>query len=191
MTERKKLAVLISGRGSNMESILRASRSAAYPAEIALVISDNADAKGLETASEAFIKALAFERRDFADKNAHEMAISAAIDHADADLICLAGFMRILSPNFVDKYEGRLINIHPSLLPKYKGLDTHQRALDAGDQTHGCTVHYVNSEMDGGEIIAQSKVPILPGDDASTLAARVLIEEHNLYPRVIEDLAKR
>jgi len=187
---RKKLAVLISGRGSNMEAILASSRYKEFPAKIAIVISDTPDAKGLETAIKSGIEARSFERSKFKDKASHEAAIMQAIDASGADLICLAGYMRILSAEFTKAYEGRLINIHPSLLPKYKGLDTHQRAIDAGEAEHGCTVHYVNSEMDGGEIIAQAKIAVRPDDTAETLAARVLIDEHKLYSKVIADLAK-
>jgi len=173
-----------------MEAILVASKEADYPAEIVLVISDNNNAKGLATAADAGIRALAFDRRAYDTRADHEAAIAMAIDEAHADLVCLAGYMRILSADFTNRFEGRLINIHPSLLPKFKGLDTHQRALDAGESEHGCTVHYVNSEMDGGEIIAQAKVDILPDDTADTLQARVLVEEHKLYPKVIRNLAK-
>lgn len=174
-----------------MEAILKSTKDSKYPAEICLVLSDNADAKGLETAKNAGIEARTFERSDFETRQAHESAIIEVINNSNADIICLAGYMRILSADFTKTYEGRLINIHPSLLPKYKGLDTHQRAIDAGDKEHGCTVHYVNSEMDGGKIIAQAKVPVLEGDTADTLSARVLIEEHKLYSKVIADLAKR
>ena len=187
---RKKLAVLISGRGSNMEAILAATHEPEYPATISIVISDNADAVGIETARKANIEAKAFQRSDYSSRAEHEKAIMQAIDDAGAELICLAGYMRILSAGFADKYQGRLINIHPSLLPKYKGLDTHQRALDAGETEHGCTVHFVNSEMDGGKIIAQAKVPVFKDDTADTLSARVLVEEHKLYSKVIADLAK-
>ena len=190
MISRKKLAVLISGRGSNMEAILNATKQANYPAEICIVISDNLDSTGLTTASNAGIEAKGFARDHYQSRAEHEAAISDAIHAAKADIICLAGYMRILSADFTKAHEGRLINIHPSLLPKYKGLDTHQRALDAGDTEHGCTVHYVNSEMDGGKVIAQAKVPVLDGDTADSLAARVLVEEHKLYPKVIHDLAK-
>ena len=187
---RKKLAVLISGRGSNMEAILASTRNKDFPAKIVIVISDNADAIGLETAIKSGIEARKFERKDYSDKASHEAAIMKAIDQSGADIICLAGYMRILSADFTKAYEGRLINIHPSLLPKFKGLNTHQRALDAGESEHGCTVHFVNSEMDGGEIIAQAKVPVLENDTADTLAARVLVEEHKLYSNVIAELAK-
>lgn len=173
-----------------MEAILASTRMPDYPAEICLVLSDNPEAAGLETARSADIEALAFAREYYASRSEHEAAIMKAIDASKADLVCLAGYMRILSADFTKAYERRLINIHPSLLPKYKGLNTHQRALDAGDKEHGCTVHFVNSEMDGGEIIAQAKVSVLENDTADTLADRVLIEEHKLYSNVIAKLAK-
>lgn len=190
LDKRAKLAVLISGRGSNMASILEASKSPDYPAVISLVLSDNEEAGGLATALEHDIDAFAITRSDYETKAAHEAAIRSVIDEAGVDLICLAGFMRILSAEFVQAYNGRLINIHPSLLPKYKGLDTHARAIAAGETEHGCTVHYVNAEMDGGEIIEQAVVSILPDDTSDTLAARVLIEEHKLYPKVIGTLMR-
>ncbi len=186
-----RLAVLISGRGSNMAAILEASKANEYPAEIVLVLSDHPDAAGLLTARENGIPAIAIPRKDFDSKAEHEVAIRDTIDKADTDLICLAGFMRILSAEFVQTYEGRLINIHPSLLPKYKGLDTHARAIAAGDTEHGCTVHFVNAEMDGGEIIEQARVSISPDDTPDTLADKVLVEEHKLYPKVVADLAKK
>lgn len=185
---RKRLAVLLSGRGSNMAAILEATRDPAYPAEIVLVISDHENAGGLETALEADIPAFGFERQDYPTKNAHEKAIIEALLDHDIDLICLAGYMRLLSHDFTQQFSGKLINIHPSLLPLHKGLDTHARALAAGDREHGCTVHHVNAEMDGGEIIAQARVPVLDGDTAETLAARVLVEEHKLYPEVVRTL---
>ncbi len=188
---RKKLAVLISGRGSNMEAILNATRFKDYPAKICIVISDNPEAKGLETAIKSGIEARSFKRNDYQDKASHERAIMEAINASGADLICLAGYMRILSSDFTDTYDGRLINIHPSLLPKFKGLNTHQRAIAAGEKEHGCTVHYVNSQMDGGKIISQAVVPVLEDDTADTLASRVLIEEHKLYQEVIRNLAKQ
>lgn len=188
---RKKLAVLISGRGSNMEAILNATRFKDYPAKICIVISDNPEAKGLETAIKSGIEARSFKRNDYQDKASHERAIMEAINASGADLICLAGYMRILSSDFTDTYDGRLINIHPSLLPKFKGLNTHQRAITAGEKEHGCTVHYVNSQMDGGKIISQAVVPVLEDDTADTLASRVLIEEHKLYQEVIRNLAKQ
>lgn len=173
-----------------MEAILAATRSPDYPAEIAIVISDNPDATGLRTAETKGILAKGFARHDYATRIDHEAAIMSAISDAGAELVCLAGYMRILSSDFTNKFEGRLINIHPSLLPKYKGLDTHQRALDAGDSEHGCTVHFVNSEMDGGKIIAQASVPVFDDETVESLTGRVLIEEHKLYPKVIADLAK-
>lgn len=188
---RKKLAVLISGRGSNMEAILNATRFKDYPAKICIVISDNPEAKGLETAIKSGIEARSFKRNDYQDKASHERAIMEAINASGADLICLAGYMRILSSDFTDTYDGRLINIHPSLLPKFKGLNTHQRAIAAGEKEHGCTVHYVNSQMDGGKIISQAVIPVLEDDTADTLASRVLIEEHKLYQEVIRNLAKQ
>ena len=190
MSVRKQLAVFISGRGSNMTAILAATQSPDFPAEIALVISDNADAGGLETAHEHGIKAIAVERSDFNSKQEHETAIIQAIEAQQIDLLCLAGYMRLLSADFVKRFEGKLINIHPSLLPKFKGLDTHARAIEAGEPQHGCTVHHVNAEMDGGEIIAQASVPVLEADTPEILAARVLAEEHKLYPQVIAELCK-
>ena len=189
MVERKKLAVLISGRGSNMEAIYNATCTQGYPAEICIVISDNEDAGGLDFARSNEIKAAAFERKAFEDRNEHEQAICEAIDASGADIVVLAGYMRILSKPFVERYEGRLLNIHPSLLPAYKGLDTHGRVLEDGAKIHGCTVHFVNSEMDGGAIIAQAAVPVLSGDTESDLATRVLKCEHQLYSRVISLLA--
>ena len=188
MRKRKKLAVLISGRGSNMEAILKASLNHDYPAEIAVVISDNEATAGLGIAIENDIPAFSFKRTDHASKQEHEAIIGETIVKHDVDLVCLAGFMRILSATFVNSFSGRLINIHPSLLPKYKGLDTHARVLAAGDPEHGCTVHYVSEEMDGGEIIAQTRIPVLNGDSPAVLAKRVLVEEHLLYPNVIAQL---
>ena len=188
MEKRKKLAVLISGRGSNMKAILAATKNPDYPAEIAVVISDHSTAQGLETARENSIPAIAVERKDYTSKVVHEAAVCDVIEQHNADLICLAGYMRLLSANFVNRFDGKLINIHPSLLPKFKGLDTHARAIEAGETEHGCTVHYVSEEMDGGEIIAQATVPVFSDDTEETLAARVLVEEHKLYPQAIADL---
>ena len=173
-----------------MEAILKASQAEDYPASIALVVSDQADALGLQTALDANIPAFAFERKEFASKAQHEAAIVEVISAHDIDLICLAGYMRLLSAEFTERYNGKLINIHPSLLPKHKGLDTHARAIAARDTKHGCTVHYVSEEMDGGEIIAQAEVSILPDDTPDALAARVLVEEHKLYPSTISKLCQ-
>lgn len=188
--DRKRLAVLISGRGSNMEAILRASQASDYPAEIALVLSDNPDAAGLRTAREAGIEAIAFPRSDFKDKASHELAICEKIELSEVDLICLAGYMRLLSETFTSRFEGKLINIHPSLLPKYKGLNTHARVIEAGDKLHGCTIHYVNAEMDGGEVIAQARIPVYEDDTPDTLEERVLVQEHKLYPKTVRSLCK-
>ena len=185
---RKRLAILLSGRGSNMESVLKATKEEGFPASIVLIVSDNPEAQGLETAKTAGIEAIAIQRSDFDSKSDFENAIAEKIEAEEIDLICLAGFMRLLSADFTDRFEGKLINIHPSLLPKHKGQDTHRRAIEAGDTVHGCSIHYVNSEMDGGEIIAQRQVEILPSDTPDSLAARVLVEEHKLYPEVIRSL---
>lgn len=183
---RLNLAILISGRGSNMEALLSAAEDPAYPAKPVLVASNRPDAKGLETAAAAGIPTLAIDHKLYGkDREAFERALDAALTEAGTQIIALAGFMRVLTPWFVTRWEGRMINIHPSLLPKYKGLDTHQRAIDAGDAEAGCTVHWVSAGVDEGEIIAQAAVPILPGDTTDTLAARTLPEEHRLYPRAL------
>ena len=181
-----RLAVLISGRGSNMEALLSAAADPAYPAKPVLVASNRPDAKGLETAAAAGIATLAIDHKLYGkDREAFERALDKALTDAGTEIIALAGFMRVLTPWFVARWEGRMINIHPSLLPKYKGLDTHQRAIDAGDAEAGCTVHWVSAGVDEGEIIAQASIPILPGDTAESLAHRLLPEEHKLYPRAL------
>lgn len=183
---RLKLAILISGRGSNMEALLKAAADPAYPAEPVLVASNRPDAKGLETAAHAGIPTLAIDHKLYGkDREAFERELDKALTAAGIEIIALAGFMRVLTPWFVTRWEGRMINIHPSLLPKYKGLDTHQRAIDAGDAEAGCTVHWVSAGVDEGEIIAQAAIPILPGDTADSLAHRLLPEEHKLYPRAL------
>ena len=183
---RLNLAILISGRGSNMEALLSAAEDPAYPAKPVLVASNRPDAKGLETAAASGIPTLAIDHKLYGkDREAFERALDKALNEAGTEIIALAGFMRVLTPWFVTRWEGRMINIHPSLLPKYKGLDTHQRAIDAGDAEAGCSVHWVSAGVDEGEIIAQAAVPILPGDTADTLAARTLPEEHKLYPRAL------
>ena len=178
---RLKLAILISGRGSNMEAILEAARDPAYPAQPVLVLSNRPDAKGLETATAAGIAHKTYGK----DREAFERAMHEQLTEAGVEIIALAGFMRVLTPWFVNKWQGRMVNIHPSLLPKYKGLDTHQRALDAGDTEAGCTVHWVSPGVDDGEIIQQASLPILPGDTADSLAARLLPVEHRLYPEAL------
>ena len=183
---RLKLAILISGRGSNMEAILEAARDPAYPAQPVLVLSNRPDAKGLETAAAAGIATAAIDHKTYGkDREAFERAMHEQLTEAGVEIIALAGFMRVLTPWFVNKWQGRMVNIHPSLLPKYKGLDTHQRALDAGDTEAGCTVHWVSPGVDDGEIIQQASLPILPGDTADSLAARLLPVEHRLYPEAL------
>lgn len=186
MTRRIETAVLISGRGSNMAALLAAAQAFDYPARIAVVISDRADAGGLETARAAGVEALAIDAKA-AGRAGFEAAVDAALSARGVELICLAGFMRLLSPGFCARW--RALNIHPSLLPAYKGLDTHGRALSDGAREHGCTVHWVTPELDSGEIVAQARVPVLPGDDAAGLAARVLVEEHELYPKALRKVA--
>ena len=183
---RLRLAILISGRGSNMEAILDAAQDPAYPAKPVLVLSNRPGARGLETAARAGIPAAAIDHTSYGkDREAFERAMQDQLTEAGVEIIALAGFMRVLTPWFVDKWQGRMVNIHPSLLPKYKGLDTHQRALDAGDTEAGCTVHWVSPGVDDGEIIQQGSLPILPGDTADSLAARLLPVEHQLYPEAL------
>ena len=183
---RLRLAILISGRGSNMEAILDAAQDPAYPAKPVLVLSNRPDAKGLETARADGIATAAIDHKTYGkDREAFERAMHEQLTEAGVEIIALAGFMRVLTPWFVNKWQGRMVNIHPSLLPKYKGLDTHQRALDAGDTEAGCTVHWVSPGVDDGEIIQQASLPILPGDTADSLAARLLPVEHQLYPEAL------
>jgi phosphoribosylglycinamide formyltransferase 1 len=181
----KKLVILISGRGSNMEAIVRACRNEGWPAEVAAVISNRPDAAGLGFAASHGIATAAVDHRAYAGREEFETALAAEIDRFSPDLVVLAGFMRILTPSFVERYVGRLINVHPSLLPSFKGLHTHQQALDAGCAVHGVSVHFVVPELDSGAIIAQAVVPVRQGDDAAALANRVLTVEHVLYPRVV------
>ena len=189
MTGRRRTAVLISGRGSNMQALVAAARAPDYPAEIALVVSNRPDAAGLGYAREQGIEAVAIDHKAFADRATFENALDTVLHKHDIDLIACAGFMRILSAAFVEKWLGRLLNIHPSLLPAYRGLDTHERALADGASEHGCTVHFMVAELDAGPIVAQARVPVLPGDDAATLAARVLIAEHEIYPQALASIA--
>jgi phosphoribosylglycinamide formyltransferase-1 len=182
---RARVAILISGRGSNMSALIEAARDPAYPAAIAGVFSNKPDAPGLAIAAGAGIPTAALSHRDFDGKPAFEAAMNAVLDGWAPDVVCLAGFMRLLSADFCERWAGRLINIHPSLLPKHKGLHTHEQALADGSTEHGCTVHFVTPGMDEGPIIAQARVPVLPGDTPDTLAARVLVEEHRLYPAAL------
>ncbi len=182
MTGRKRVAILISGRGSNMSALIAAAAAPDYPAAIALVLSDRPEAKGLALAAEAGIATAAVDRRAHPNKAAFEAAMNAVLDGAGIEIICLAGFMRLLSADFVARWHDRLINIHPSILPAFKGIDTHERALAAGVRLHGCTVHYVRAEVDDGPIIVQAAVPVRGGDTVDGLAARVLTVEHRIYP---------
>jgi phosphoribosylglycinamide formyltransferase 1 len=191
---RKRLAILISGHGSNMVAIAEACRDGRIPAEVAIVIADNAGAGGIARAQAMGLATQVVDRRGFlregkADREAFEEALAAGIDGARADSVILAGFMRVLSASFVGRYAGRMLNIHPSLLPRHKGLDTHARALAAGDAEHGASVHFVTAELDGGPLLAQGVVPVAPGDDIVSLSGRVHAVEHRLYPMVIEWLA--
>ena len=178
--------MLISGRGSNLAALISAAKVDRYPAEIALVLADNPDAAGLVHARDAGISSLVVDRRRFATKAAFEAELNAKLGDAGIETVCLAGFMRLLSPEFVAAWCDRMINIHPSLLPLFPGLHTHERALAAGVRVHGATVHFVRPEMDTGPIIAQGVVPVQPGDTAETLAARVLAVEHRLYPLALK-----
>ena len=181
----KKLVVLISGRGSNMEALLAAKAAGRLAAEFSAVISNRADAQGLATARASGIAVHAVSHRDYPSREAFDTALIEVIDSYQPDLVVLAGFMRILTPDFVRHYDGRLLNIHPSLLPAFPGLDTHQRALAAGCKIHGATVHFVTPELDHGPIVIQAAVPVLATDDAASLAARVLAQEHVIYPRAV------
>ncbi len=187
---RKRIVVFISGGGSNMMALVQAAKSTDYPAEIVGVISDKADAGGLTKAAAEGIATFAFVRKDYASKDAHEAAILAALDELSPDIICLAGYMRLLSGAFIQRHEGRIINIHPSLLPLFPGLHTHQRAIDAGMRIAGCTVHFVTEGMDEGPVIGQAAVPVLAGDTAEALAGRVLTIEHQLYPQALRLFAE-
>lgn len=182
----KKVVILISGRGSNMEALLQAR----LPCEIAAVISNRADAAGLKTAQAHGIPTQVIAHRDHPDRDSFDAALAQAIDRYQPHVVVLAGFMRILTPAFVARYRGRLINIHPSLLPAYPGLHTHERALRDGVKIHGCTVHFVTADLDHGPIIIQAAVPVLQGDTAETLAARVLHEEHRIYPQAVHWLCR-
>jgi phosphoribosylglycinamide formyltransferase-1 len=179
----RRTAILISGSGSNMLALLEAARNPSYPARPCLVLSNNPEAAGLARAAVRGVPVAAVDHRPFAkDRAAFEQALDAVLLAHGTEFIALAGFMRVLTGGFVGRWQGRMVNIHPSLLPLYRGLDTHARALAAGDTEHGCTVHWVVPELDAGEIIEQVRVPILPGDNAAMLAARVLAAEHALYP---------
>lgn len=190
-SSKKRVAILISGRGSNMEALINAAKQPTYPAEIVGVISNRTDALGLVSAQNSGIPTMAHPLKNFPDKAAADAAISKTLQEWDVQIICFAGFMRILSVDFTTKWAGRMINIHPALLPKHKGLNTHQRALDAGDKVHGCTVHFIIPELDEGPVILQTEFEIQSTDTAETLAARVLNTEHNTYPKALALVAKQ
>jgi phosphoribosylglycinamide formyltransferase-1 len=188
---KKRVAVLISGRGSNMTALIEAAAAKDYPAEIALVVSNRSEAAGLARAREAGIATAIVDHRPFGDdREAFERALDTELDAQRVDLVCLAGFMRLLTPGFVHRWSGRMLNIHPALLPQFKGLHTHRRALAAGMKRHGATVHFVVPEMDAGPIVAQESVPVLPDDTEETLAQRVLEVEHRLYPQALRLVAE-
>ena len=188
---RKRVAVLVSGRGSNLAALLRATRRPDYPAEIVLVVSNEPAAAGLKVAEAVGVTTAVIDHRPYrADRAGHESAVMAALDAARPDFVCLAGYLRLFTPGFVQRYRGRLVNIHPSLLPAFPGLNTHARALAAGVKLHGCTVHLVTDRVDDGPILAQAAVPVLPGDTEALLAARVLAQEHAIYARALELLAR-
>lgn len=188
---RLKVAVLISGNGSNLQALIDAAARPDYPAQIVFVLSNKADAYGLERAKHAGIPTCVISHKDFADRESFDRAMDAQLKQHGVEFICMAGFMRILSPWFTQEWAGKAINIHPSLLPAHKGTDTHRRALEAGDTQHGCTVHWVTEELDSGAIIGQSALDILPAETAEGLQQRVHELEHVLYPSILQKLASR
>ncbi len=187
---RLRVAVLISGRGSNLQALIEACRTPGFPAEIVLVLSNNPEAAGLRLAADAGIRSTTVDHRHFTDRNRFEAAIDSELQSCGAELVCLAGFMRLLTPEFVERWRDRLVNIHPSLLPAFKGLDTHERVLAAGVRLSGCTVHFVRADMDDGPIILQAAVPVHDGDNTDALAARVLKAEHRCYPAALKLIAE-
>jgi phosphoribosylglycinamide formyltransferase-1 len=188
---KSRVGVLISGRGSNLQSLIDACRRPDYPAEIVLVISNVAGVQGLARAEQAGIPSRVIDHRAFPSRDAFDAALDAALREAEVELLCNAGFMRLLTEGFVERWLNRHLNIHPSLLPAFRGLHTHERVLASGCKVTGCTVHFVRAEMDDGPIVAQAAVPVLAGDDADTLAARVLAAEHRLYPHALDLVASR
>jgi len=189
-TGKIRLVVLISGRGSNLQAILDQAASGELPVKVAAVISNRPGVQGLERARQAGVPALELDHKNFTDRPEFESALIELINRYQPDLVILAGFMRVLTAGFTEHYRGRLFNIHPSLLPKFRGLHTHERALAAGESEHGASIHFVTDELDGGPIIVQARVPVVPGDDPDTLAARVLEQEHRLYPQAIRWFAE-
>ncbi|WP_020594022.1 phosphoribosylglycinamide formyltransferase [Kiloniella laminariae] len=186
---RLKVGVLISGRGSNLQALLDAASDSAFPAEIVLVLSNVPGAAGLERAQNAGVPTATINHRDFQGRQSFDRAVTTALEAAGVEFVCLAGFMRLVTQEFVEHWHNRMINIHPALLPLFPGLDTHQRALDEGCKLHGCTVHFVRHEMDSGPIVGQAAVPVLPGDSENSLAQRVLLAEHRLYPECLRLIA--
>jgi len=187
---RRRVGILISGRGSNMASLIAAAREKDFPGEIVLVVSNRPEAPGLDLARQAGVKAVAVDHKTFkGDRAAHDAAIDDLLREAGVEIVCLAGYMRLLTPRLIEPWQGRMLNIHPSLLPAFPGLHTHERALAAGAAEHGCTVHVVTQTMDEGPILAQASVPVLADDTPETLAARVLAQEHVIYPRALRDFA--
>lgn len=187
---KRRVAILISGRGSNMTALVEAARDPAYPAEIVGVFSNRADAPGLQYAWLAGVPTAVLSHKDYASREAFDDAIQGVLDGWRAEIVCLAGYMRIFSVPFAQRWTGRMLNIHPSLLPKHKGLKPQQQALDAGDSESGCTVHWVIPELDDGPTILQRRVPVVAGDTADTLAARILVEEHKAYPEALAMVAR-
>ena len=189
MPTKTRTAIFISGRGSNMMALVEAAKAPDFPAQFVLVVSNDPNAAGLAWAAERGLKTVAVDHKPFGkDREAHERAINEALEAEGVEFICLAGYLRVLTPFLVDKWANRMINIHPALLPAFKGLHTHERAIEASAQEHGATVHWVSSGVDEGEIIAQARVPVLPGDTAEALSARVLVEEHKLYPAAVRQV---
>ncbi len=186
----KRIVILISGRGSNMEALIKARDAGQLPVDIVAVLSNRPDARGLQTAAEAGIATAVVDHKTFPSRDAFDAAMAEAIDAFTPDLVVLAGFMRILTEGFVRHYAGRLMNIHPSLLPSFPGLHTHQRALEEGVRVHGCTVHFVTPALDHGPVIIQAAVPVLDSDDEAALAARVLTQEHQVYPQAVRWFAE-
>jgi phosphoribosylglycinamide formyltransferase 1 len=188
---RKRVAVLISGRGSNMAALMEAAKDQNYPAEIVLVVSNRPNAEGIAYAREAGIATTIIDHTDYGkNREAFEQALQGVLEGSGIEIVCLGGFMRLFTPGFIEKWHGRMLNIHPALLPAFKGLHTHEQALAAGAKTHGATVHFVTADMDSGPIVCQAAVPVLDGDTAETLASRVLAVEHKIYPLALKWLAE-
>lgn len=188
---RLKVGVLISGRGSNLQALLDAAADPAFPAKIVLVVSNVPDVAGLERAKKAGVATATVNHRDYKSRVDFDNAVTETLENSDVEFVCLAGFMRLVTKEFVEHWHNRMVNIHPALLPLFPGLDTHQRALDEGCKLHGCTVHFVRHEMDSGPIVGQAAVPVLPEDTESSLAARVLTAEHRLYPECLKLIAQK